>query len=244
MQRYFIDTADFSRGTVPLPEDVQHHVNRVMRMEEGDSFILCSGGTCVEAELLSENEAQVKGLLENDPELPVSVTIAHGLPKADKLELVIQKGTELGADAFFPFEASRSVVRLDEKKAVKKQERWQKIAREAAEQSHRSRVPYVFQLQSKNALIQRLQEADYGIIAYEENAKSGDHEGLHRFLETVEPGADVVIVLGPEGGLTPEEAEAFSPYAAPVSLGPRILRTETAPLYLLSVFSYYFELMR
>lgn len=173
------------------------------------------------------------------------MTIASGLPKGDKLELIIQKGTELGAFSFLPFSAKRSIVKWDEKKAVKKVERWQKIAKEAAEQSHRRFIPNVHNPVNLSVLINLSQEFTYKLIAYEEVAKQGEGSVLAETLLQMKPGESLLVVFGPEGGLAVDEIEVLinNGFRA-CALGPRILRTETAPLYLLSALSYQFELLR
>jgi 16S rRNA (uracil1498-N3)-methyltransferase len=181
--------------------------------------------------------------LEETKELPIQVAIASGLPKGDKLELIIQKATELGAHKFVPFNAARSIVKWDDKKGDKKLERWKKIAKEAAEQSHRSIVPTITKPFSFESLIQDSKNFDYKIVAYEEEAKAGEKSHFASLLSKMETGQSLLVVFGPEGGLTEKEVQKLMDNGfLACGLGPRILRTETAPFYVLSAISYHFEL--
>ncbi len=232
-----------------IEQEDYHHIARVMRMKLGDE-IYCvnkmqqSARCCIEK--ITENQiiAKVVQWIDEEIELPVSVTIVSGLPKGDKLEWIIQKGTELGADQFIPFIAARSVVKWDEKKADKKLVRWNKIAKEAAEQSHRKKVPEVSSPIKLKTLVELGENYDLKLIAYEEEAKMGESSILARNLASLEEGKSILVVFGPEGGLTETEVSLLKESGfQPCGLGPRILRTETAPLYLLSAVSYHFELL-
>lgn len=250
VQRYFINKAQMKDGFILLTDDAAKHIRRVMRMNAGDRVVCCTeDGHCYLSELtnfIDENvQAKIIAVENNQVELPVEVTIAHGLPKGDKLELVIQKGTELGAVAFLPFQAERSVVKLDDKKAVKKVERWNKIAQEAAEQSHRQILPQVKDVQKFPDLISSFQEYNYVLVAYEEAAKNDEKSHLYSILDKMKHGESLLFIFGPEGGFSDREIESMTAAGAlPCGLGPRILRSETAPLYGLSAISYHFELMR
>ncbi|KKK33147.1 16S rRNA methyltransferase [Mesobacillus campisalis] len=249
MQRYFV-TGSGEEGHFEITGDDHHHIARVMRMKEGDE-ILCvtaqgKSALCRIEEITSEKAlAAVVKWNEGSPELPVSITIASGLPKGDKLEWIIQKGTELGASEFVPFIASRSVVKWDQKKGRKKAERWQKIAKEAAEQSHRNQIPKIHEPVTLKTLVQDAGRFDFCLIAYEEEARHGEASVLADVFKRIGQGESLLAIFGPEGGLTEQEVHILQEAGfVPCGLGPRILRTETAPLYLLSAASYHFELMR
>ncbi|MGL4522223.1 MAG: RsmE family RNA methyltransferase, partial [Bacilli bacterium] len=176
---------------------------------------------------------------------PVSVSIVHGLSKGDKWELVLQKGTELGGVQFIPYKAKRSVVKWDDKKGQSKVQRWEKIVKEASEQSHRVSIPTVCSPVTLKELLAQTSTYDIKLIAYEESAKSGEHTQLYQSLSKAQPGARIVAIFGPEGGLCETEVtELVANGWLRCGLGPRILRTETAPLYFLSAVSYHFEMMR
>jgi 16S rRNA (uracil1498-N3)-methyltransferase len=248
MQRYFVMPECWEDGRVVITEDDAKHIAKVMRMKAGDE-IICSdnSGRSAICEILtldgSKVLAQIKKEIEQTSELPVKVTIAQGLPKADKLEWIIQKGTELGADSFFAFSAERSVVKWDEKKAGKKKERLEKIAKEAAEQSHRSMIPEILEPGTFRDLLKLAEPYKMKIVAYEEEAKKSEKNGFAAALNAVGTGDSLLCVIGPEGGLSEKEASVLQEHGFQMcGLGPRILRTETAPLYILSAISYHFEL--
>lgn len=250
MQRYFLAESleDYRSEDIVLEGEQFHHMIRVMRMEEDDEVILVlPDQTAFKAAItaVSKDEVHLKWTADEDQskELPVDVTIASGLPKGDKLEWIVQKGTELGAHAFLPFKSDFTIVKWDAKKAAKKQERLSKIAQEAAEQAHRTKVPEVHSIATFKELLQQSGTHDYCIVAYEENAKNGEMQNFRSVLNQLQPGQSVLIVFGPEGGLSPKEIQLLEEQRFVVcSLGPRILRTETAPLYALSVISYITEL--
>lgn len=247
MQRYFAE--NLKDETFFISPDDKHHILKVMRLKEGDEIICVYQGKsalCSIAEITDDVlSAEVVKWEEDSVELPIHVAIASGLPKGDKLELVIQKGTELGASRFIPFTASRSIVKWDEKKAAKKVERWNKIAKEAAEQSHRQQLPEVTPPHSIKTLIEESKKFDYKVIAFEEDAKVGESSVLQTTLAAIQKGQSLLFVFGPEGGLTLDEVSELKEHGfLSCGLGPRILRTETAPLYALAAVSYQTELMR
>ncbi|WP_134700132.1 16S rRNA (uracil(1498)-N(3))-methyltransferase [Ammoniphilus sp. YIM 78166] len=245
MQRYFVEQENVNKSSqqIVITGDDVGHITKVMRTSVGDHLISCDeNGACFLCEVEQLNKEQVLCKivepLTDNRELPVNVTIAQGLPKGDKMELVIQKGTELGAHSFIPFISSRTVVQLDAKKEQKRLERWGRIAKEAAEQAHRQRVPSIHSLLSWKQLLAEGEEYDLALIAYENEQTST----LHAAMQHLQPGKKVLLVVGPEGGFSDLEVEeAMEAGFSPVMLGRRILRTETAALYSLSCISYYFE---
>lgn len=248
MQRYFI-AEKYSEGNLPpLTGEVYHHIAHVMRLTEGKQiYAVFSDQVSILAEItdISDAEIYIRELSKEkmDKELPVQVTIAGGYPKGDKLEWIIQKGTELGAHSFIGFPALASVVKWDKKKLEKKHQRFEKIAREAAEQSHRQWCPKIQLFADQRKLLAVMKDYDVILIAYEEAAKENERANLAKALENVKPGERLLAVFGPEGGLAPEEVRQFQENGGILcGLGPRILRTETAPLYLLSAVSYALEL--
>lgn len=248
MQRYFVSSENWKDDVVTITGDDAKHILKVMRMQVGDHFICCDNkGRTSLCEIIevdgTEVETKIVNDIEKSAELPVSVTIAQGLPKGDKLEYIIQKGTELGALSFFPFSADRSVVKWDDKKAVKKKERLEKIAKEAAEQSHRNRVPVILNPGSFSDLLKMAEQYKIKIVAFEEEAKQNEISKFASALSSADLGDSILCVIGPEGGISDKEATLLSDHGFVLcGLGPRILRTETAPLYLLSAISYHFEL--
>ena len=249
MQRYFVNHRANDDRFIIDGED-RHHIVKVMRMRIGDQIICVDEAgkqaVCRLAEITDESVvADVVQWNEENSELPISITIASGLPKGDKLEWIIQKGTELGAHQFLPFSAARSVVKWDDKKAAKKIERWQKIAKEAAEQSHRSMVPEIVSPVSFNAMLEKSKDFQYKLVAYEEESRDGEVSNFSATLKQMQKGDSLLLVFGPEGGLADEEVKKLKDTGFLLcGLGPRILRTETAPLYTLAAISYHFELLR
>ncbi len=248
MQRYFLEEAYQPNTRFELSGEAFHHIVRVMRMVPKDQVYLAfNDQVSIRAEIteISEDTVYLSELEKekSQKELPNNITIASGYPKGDKLDWIVQKGTELGAHGFIGFPAKTSIVKWDAKKRNKRQERLNKIAQEAAEQSHRQIAPQVELLESQQALFDRLSAYDVLLIAYEESAKQGELANLAKVFQELTDGSRILAVFGPEGGLAPEEVEAFVEKGGILcGLGPRILRTETAPLYLLSAASYQWEL--
>ncbi|MBB3108971.1 16S rRNA (uracil1498-N3)-methyltransferase [Paenibacillus phyllosphaerae] len=249
MQRYFVAPEDMSEHSVVLTGEDAHHAARVMRMETGEEFLVSDGtNRTARAEVTSISpsrvEAKIVEWLPMSGEPKWSVTVAQSLPKGDKMELVIQKGTEIGAVRFVPFESERIIVQYDAKKEAKRLERWSKIAKEAAEQAHRSRIPSVEAVQSWKELIASIATYDVALFCYEKEGGSSS-AGLRTALRAeIERHGDaeqlkVLLIVGPEGGFTEREAaEAEEAGAAVIGLGSRILRTETAAMVGLSCLMY------
>lgn len=250
VQRYFVSNQQQKEDVFQIIGDDYHHIIRVMRMVIGDKIICVTpeqkSAICQITKITAESvHASVVQWNHVNTELPIQITIASGLPKADKLEFVIQKGTELGAYEFIPFLAARSITKWDEKKAQKRVARLQKIAKEAAEQSHRHLLPTVHQPLTMKKLIAHSKDYQHKLIAFEEDAKSGEKSTFAHILSTVANAEALLIVFGPEGGLTEGEVEQLKAAGfLTCGLGPRILRTETAPLYALAAASYQLELLR
>lgn len=241
MQRYFVTPDAIQGDRVTITGDDVKHIVRVLRMEAGDEVIVCDGtGRAFHTELteLGDGEvaARIVEKLSAQPESPVKITLAQGLPKGDKMDLIIQKGTETGITRFLPLSMSRCIVQYDDKKEQKRRERWQKIAKEAAEQSHRNIVPDVANGMTFKQLMNALERFDLVLVPYEmEKAR-----GLRDVLEEHPEAREVCVVIGPEGGIAEEEIEtALRAGAMPVTLGPRILRTETAGLFVAACVAYH-----
>lgn len=249
MQRYFLEESYQPKKEFVISGEPFHHMIRVMRMKEKEQvYLVFQDQIAIIAEITAADETAVylKEIKkeQQEKELPLQLTIASGYPKGDKLELIVQKGTELGAAAFIGFPAQSSVVKWDEKKLVKKQQRLAKIAQEAAEQSQRQVTPAIKLLAKEADFMAELDQFDAIIVAYEESAKAGEAANLVKVLQSLKKGSRLLAIFGPEGGLSPAEIEKFQQKGAVVcGLGPRILRTETAPLYFLSAASYQLELL-
>ena len=247
MQQYFIKGNPQS-PLVVTDKDTAKHMFSVMRLKEDDQVTLVfDDGVKRLARVLDPSQQSLEILeeLADNTELPVRVTIASGFPKGDKLEFITQKATELGASAIWAFPADWSVAKWDGKKLAKKSEKLEKIAQGAAEQSKRNLIPEI-RLFDKNAdFLAQLPQFDTIVVAYEESAKEGENAALVRALSGLTVGAKVLFIFGPEGGLSPDEITTFRQAGAvSAGLGPRILRTETAPLYALTAVSVLTELMK
>lgn len=249
MQRYFLEENYQPKEQYEITGSNYHHMVRVMRMDNGtQNFLVFKDGQTILAEIVNIDEAVVylKELRKEtaEKELPIQVTIACGFPKGDKLEWIVQKGTELGAAHFIGFSAKNSVVKWDQKKREKKEVRLQKIATEAAEQAHRQLIPTIQLVDKEQELIETFSRYDAVLVAYEESAKQGEHQQLAKSLQALPRGSAILVLFGPEGGFDQSEIALFKKENALLcGLGPRILRAETAPLYVLSAISFQFELM-
>ncbi|EIP8079329.1 16S rRNA (uracil(1498)-N(3))-methyltransferase [Enterococcus faecalis] len=249
MQRYFMKEDYQEKDLYKVADENYHHIVRVMRMTPNDRcYLVFQNKTAILAEIVEIDSTSVYfkeiSKEEMDKELPIEVTIACGLPKGDKLEWIVQKGTELGGNQFIGFPAKTSVVKWDHKKRAAKEKRLQKIATEAAEQSHRQQTPSVSLVEKTQEIIAQFDSYNTVLVAYEESAKQGEKSQLAQVLSTCQPGARLCVLFGPEGGFAPQEIEQFLQAGAKLcGLGPRILRAETAPLYLLSAVSYQMELL-
>lgn len=237
MQRYFITPDQLIGDIIHITGNDVHHIRTVMRGQVGDTFICCLMGMdyLVEIEDISSKTITCHILERNLSigEPTIQVTVAQGLPKGEKLEWILQKGTELGAVSFLPFSSSRTIVKLDNSKANKKRDRWSKIVKEAAEQSHRGTIPTVSYPASWESLIKEIPKYDAALIAYEKGGQ------VLSEVSNLYEAASILMIIGPEGGFSMQEIqEATEQGAVPVTLGDRILRTETASISLLTCIMF------
>ncbi|MCD8155680.1 MAG: 16S rRNA (uracil(1498)-N(3))-methyltransferase [Clostridiales bacterium] len=219
------------------------HIRNVLRMKVGEELWVSDGQLeyhC-EIESLTGEEILLHILYAQQPdyELKSRIYLFQGLPRGDKMDWIIQKAVELGAWAVVPVEMKRSVVRLDGKKAEKKVQRWQQIARSAAEQSRRMRIPEILPVTDFSGALKVAQSLDVLLLPYE---LARGMEETREILKAISPGESVGIFIGPEGGFEETEVErAVAAGARTVTLGHRILRTETAGMTLLSVLMFHLE---
>ena len=248
MQQYFLPDKVANIGDVfSLEKSDHHHLFTVLRAQPGEVVQVVFANQSLMLAEVGEDQATLSVIesLTRQIELPVDVTIAVGLPKGDKLEFIAQKATELGAHELIGFPAKWSVSKLDAKKTSKKTERLQKIVKGAAEQSKRLRIPGVQLLDSIKALTDLFENYDVVLVAYEASAKSDEVSMFAKQLAALKNGCGILVIFGSEGGISPEEIAIFTKLGAvPIGLGPRIMRAETAPLYVLSAISFYTELLR
>ena len=211
-----------------LPEDARHAC-QVLRLRPGEAvYAVDADGKRFAAEIAEISKTECTVLLReelSDNEAPVRVTLYQGLPKADKLDFIVQKATELGAACVCPVKMERCVVKLDGKDGEKRRERLDKIAREAAKQCKRGSAPEILPPQTWKQLSDRMRAHDLLLVPWEDAAGYGMRAAQREFPDA----KDIGIVIGPEGGMSAEEVAALNEIGAKaVTLGPRILRTETA----------------
>ena len=244
MQNFFVYDWQVQGDTVTIEgTDVNHMVN-VLRMKVGEEVSVHDDVNrkylCRIAEL--QEDKVCLSILEqqtSDTELPCRIYLFQGLPKGDKMEWIIQKGVELGAYAIVPVATKRAVVKLDEKKAQKKVARWNSIAESAAKQSGRGMIPEVLPVMKFAEALEFAKDLDLNLIPYEK--AEGIADTKQRIAE-IRPGQSIGIFIGPEGGFEEAEVEmAKEMQAVPVTLGRRILRTETAGMTMLSILMYHLE---
>ena len=247
MYQFFVQPTqiniDDKRVTI-LGSDV-NHIRNVLRMKIGEEIAVSNGqdGKEYRCGILSLEEdcvlCELRFVKEDGVELPSKVYLFQGLPKADKMELIIQKAVELGVYQVIPVAAKRCVVKLDDKKARSKIARWQSIAEAAAKQSKRGIIPKVTEVMSFRDAVKLAADMEVRLIPYELA------EGMDRTKEIIsalQPGQDVAVFIGPEGGFEESEIrEAVAQGMEPITLGRRILRTETAGLTVLSWIMYQLE---
>ena len=245
MHHFFVEPSQIQDKRIIITGSDVNHIKNVLRMKIGEEIAVSNGVDNREyrcgIEEYTEQEVicKLRFIKEDGVELPAKIYLFQGLPKADKMELVIQKAVELGVYEVIPVAAKRCVVKLDEKKAAVKVNRWQGISEAAAKQSRRGVIPVVHNVISMQEAIDYTQSMDVKIIPYE---LAEDMRHTKDIIQSVKPGESVAVFIGPEGGF--EESEVQAALAAgiePVTLGRRILRTETAGLTVLSWLMYQLE---
>ena len=230
MYNFFVDESARIGDRFRIDGKDYNHICNVLRMQTGDTFLVSCGGNSSLCRLqYLEEDAVVAEIVEEDyrsTELPVRFYLFQGLPKGDKLELIIQKTVELGVAGIIPVEMSRCVMKLDEKKKKARRERWQSIAESAAKQSKRNVIPEVYDVMTYKQAMAKIAEMDLFLVPYEnERGMAATREALSQ----IKSGMSVGILIGPEGGFEDKEVElARNAGATIISLGKRILRAETA----------------
>lgn len=247
MPRFFVKNEQIKGTTIEiLGEDVKH-IKNVLRKQIGDNIEICDQDTeksyICEIEKIG-NESILTNIIEELQSYDdnIKVDIYQGLPKADKMELIIQKSVELGVNSIIPVAMKRCVVKIDSKDESKKIARWQKIAESAAKQSGRSTIPEIKNIVNIEKIIQLIKEYDCVIVAYENEKNNTIKRELLEIKEKVHDKVKIAVVIGPEGGLEEKDVELLKHNGAKiVTLGHRILRTETVALNVLSVIMYELE---
>lgn len=244
MSHFFINSTQVAENQLTIVGDDVNHMKNVLRMREGEHFSAADEtGRCYECSVETLDKHQIiANILEShmgETELPSKIYLFQGLPKSDKMELIIQKAVELGAYEIIPVMTRRAIVKLDAKKEASKLKRWQSIAEGAAKQSGRMLIPKISEVKSFEEALKLANELDVKLIPYE-CAKGMD--GTREILGNIKPGMSVGIIIGPEGGFEESEVEQAKTFGVkPITLGRRILRTETAGLTTLSILMYLLE---
>lgn len=247
MYQFFVDPMQIhvpDKRVIISGEDV-NHIKNVLRMRPGEELAVRNGqdGREYRCAILAVGEEEIlcelRFIKEEKVELSARIYLFQGLPKGDKMELIIQKAVELGVYQVIPVAASRCVVKLDGKKASAKRARWQGIAEAAAKQSKRAIVPEVTEVSSFAQAVRKAAEMDVALIPYE---LAEDMSRTKEIIGSLHAGQSVAVFIGPEGGFSEEEISlAGESGILPITLGKRILRTETAGLVVLSWMMYQLE---
>ena len=249
MPKFFVTQEQINGETIKIVGKDVNHIKNVLREKVGDELIICNSSkeqNCL-CEIIGISEESIKckiiKTLENNVESNIKVTIMQGLPKADKMELVIQKSVELGVYDIIPIEMKRCVVKLTDKDKPKKIQRWQKIAEVAAKQCGRDRIPKIETIINVKNICNLLEKYDIVLVAYENEKENTLKHELKKIKEKSEKQEiKIAIIIGPEGGIAPEEVEQLKKDGAKsITLGKRILRTETVALNVLSIIMYELE---
>lgn len=244
MYNFFVTIDDKKDNRYFITGDDYNHIKNVLRMNVGEQFLVsCDGASDLcELENIQSDTVVAKIINENyqNTNLPINIHLFQGLPKSDKLELIIQKAVELGVATVTPVSMKRSIVKIDDKKKKSKRERWQAIAEAAAKQSKRTAVPQVCDILSYKEFIDRAKELDLLLVPYE------CAEGMaatKAALSQIKSGMNIGIIIGPEGGFEQKEIDmACESGGKIISLGSRILRTETAAITTVAMCMLYSEM--
>lgn len=244
MYQFFVPSENIQGNRIVITGDDVNHIKNVLRMKVGEEIAVSNGEDgkeyrCGIASIGDEIVCTLRFIKEDGVELPTKITLFQGLPKADKMELIVQKAVELGAYEVVPVSMARSIVKLDDKKQKTKITRWQSISEAAAKQSKRSIIPQIQPVMTMKQALSYAKEMDMLFVPYE---LADDMEKTRELFEEVKPGQHIGFFIGPEGGFDEAEIQlALDSGAQPITLGKRILRTETAGMTVLSILMYHLE---
>ncbi len=244
MYNFFITKEQIDGESVTICGNDFNHIVNVLRFKVGDEFLISVNGEShlCSLEKIESDKVLASIIKENfqDTSLPISITLFQGLPKSDKMELIIQKAVELGAEKVIPVETERSIVKIEKKKQSSKVERWQAIAESAAKQCKRSIIPKVELPLTFSQAINEIVNYDLFIVPYE-NALG--MQATKDLLSQIKPNMKIGVLIGAEGGFSQKEIDGvLSAGAKTISLGKRILRTETAAITTLSMLMLHAEM--
>lgn len=248
MPKFFVTTNQIKENTIIIQNEDVNHIKNVLRAKVDDTIDICDCDTsknyiCKIEQIEEKNiYCHIIEKIQSNVEPHIQVSIFQGLPKADKMELVIQKSVELGVYDITPVEMKRCVVKLNEKDKIKKIQRWQKISEGAAKQSGRDRIPKINPIVNIHTLCENMKEYDFVLVAYENEKVNTLKQELKKVKQDKNKELKIAVIIGPEGGIDKEEIVKFEEQNAKIiTLGNRILRTETVALNMLSVIMYELE---
>ncbi len=245
MYHFFVAPEQIGEKEIRIVGEDVNHIGNVLRMKSGEEVRLCTGldnkdyRCCIDTITPDEVVCKIMWVEESGIELPSKITLFQSLPKSDKMELIVQKAVELGASDIVPVASKRSVVKLDDKKAEKKVARWNAISESAAKQSKRMIIPQVHGVMTYAQALKVAGEMDVILIPYE---RAEGMDTTREILAGIQPGQSIGIFIGPEGGFDEQEVQQILDMGGhPITLGRRILRTETAGMAILSVLMFQLE---
>ena len=244
MHRFFVEPSQIGEREIVITGPDVNHIRNVLRMRAGEELLAADGQgseyRCILRELQdSEIRAEICRKLSGSAELPSRITLFQGLPKSDKMDLIIQKCVELGVFRIVPVTTKRTVVKLDAKKEESRRKRWTAVSESAAKQSGRGIIPEISGVRGFKEAVEEAGELDVCLIPYE---KAENMARTREILSGIPAGASIGVFIGPEGGFEEEEVrEAMAAGARPITLGRRILRTETAGMAVLAMLGYLLE---
>ena len=249
MPKFFVTEEQVNDEKIKIIGQDVKHIKNVLRKKVGNELMICNTSTKEDylSEIISieENciECKIKEQIENKVESNIKVSILQGLPKADKMELIIQKSVELGVYEITPIEMKRCVVKLNEKDKIKKIDRWQKISEVAAKQCGRNIIPNINQIINLKNVCNLFDKYDIVLVAYENENKNTLKNKLEKIKQKYNNREiKIGVIIGPEGGIDSEEIKMLQENGAiTITLGKRILRTETVALNVLSIIMYELE---
>ena len=249
MPKFFIKNEQKNKNKIIIIGQDVKHIKNVLRKKINDKIIVCNSETtrnyiCKIKDITDEKiECEIIENIEENVESNVQISIFQGLPKADKMELIIQKSVELGAYDITPVEMQRCIVKLEDKDKIKKIQRWQKISEVAAKQSGRNIIPNINNIIDLENVCNLCQNYDIVLVAYENEKENKLKYQIKKIKEKIKSDIKIAILIGPEGGIDEKEIEILKEIdnVKIITLGKRILRTETVALNMLSIVMYELE---
>ena len=245
MPKFFVNNEQIDGNIIKIIGSDVNHIANVLRLNKDDEINICNNNTGENyiSKILEINKefinCEIKEINIKDTETKINITLFQGLPKSDKMEYIIQKNVELGIKKIIPIEMERCIVKLDNKDKIKKIERWKKISEVAAKQSGRNIIPEIGEVTSLKKVCEIIPNYDIVIVAYENEVENT----LKSELKRIHSNQNIAVLIGPEGGIAPKEIDLLTSNGAKtISLGKRILRTETASIVVVSNIIYELEM--